>query len=98
MADILIQRPHTLGLAQARAMARRWEQQAQEKYQLACTYSEGEAEDVLSFERAGASGTLTVTGTAFTLNTRLGFLLSAFKTQIEVEMNRKLDALVRPDA
>ena len=98
MADILIERQHTLGLAQARELARQWGQQAEDHYQLACAYAAGEAQDVLSFARAGVSGILTVSATAFTLSAQLGCLLSAFKPQIEAEMTKKLNALVQPEA
>ena len=94
MATIHIERAHNMDLAQARQTARHWTTQAEQKYQLQCRYAEGEQADTCSFERAGVSGTMQVSGQTFTLQAKLGFLLGAFKPQIEAEMIRKLDALI----
>ena len=94
MADIHIQRDHGMDLAQARLTARHWATQAEEKYQLQCRYNEGLDADTFSFQRAGVTGTMHVTGQAFTLDAKLGFLLGAFKPQIEAEMIKKIDALI----
>ena len=94
MADIHIQRDHGMGLTQARQTARHWATQAEEKYQLQGRYDEGTDADTFSFERAGVSGTLQVTGQTFKLDAKLGFLLGAFKPQIEAEMVKKIDALI----
>ncbi len=94
MADIHIERTHGMDLLQARQTAQHWATQAQEKYQLQGAYAEGPEADTFSFERAGVTGTLQVTGQAFTLDARLGFLMSAFAPQIEAEMVKKIDALV----
>lgn len=94
MADIQIERAHKLGLPEARKIAFTWTEQAQEKFDMACTYEEGEHGDRVSFVRSGVSGTLTVTGERFALNARLGFLLSAFKEKIEAEIARNLDQLM----
>ena len=94
MADIQIQRTHGLGLPQARKIAFKWAEQVEEKFDMACTYEEGETEDLVSFSRAGVTGTLTVTMEHFELNARLGFLLGAFKEKIEGEIVKNLDALI----
>ena len=94
MADIHIERAHSMDLAQARQTARHWATQAEEKYQLQGSYDEGADADTFSFQRAGVSGAMQVTGQAFTLDAKLGFLLSAFKPQIEAEMVKKIDALI----
>ena len=94
MADIHIERSHSMDLAQARQTAQRWASQAEAKYQLQCSYEEGEQADTFLFQRAGVSGTMRVTGDSFTLDAKLGFLLGAFKPQIEAEMVKKIDTLL----
>lgn len=94
MANIHIERTHSMGLAQARQTAQRWAAQAEEKYQLQCSYVESDARDTFSFARAGVSGTLQITPDAFTLDAKLGFLMSAFAPQIEAEMVKKIDGLI----
>lgn len=94
MADIHILRPHGMTLVDARKAAFRWAEQAEAKFDMACTYEEGSTSDVCSFARSGVSGTLTVDKTAFELNARLGFLLGAFKDKIEGEIVKNLDALI----
>lgn len=94
MADIQIQREHALGLPQARKIAFKWAEQVEEKFNMTCTYEEGETEDLVSFSRSGVNGTLTVTREHFELNAKLGFLLGAFKEKIEGEIVKKLDALL----
>ena len=92
MADIHIQRDHTLGLAEARKIAFKWAEQAEEKFDMECTYEEGKTEDLVSFTRSGVNGTLTVTKDSFELQAKLGFLLGAFT--IETEIVKNLDALL----
>jgi putative polyhydroxyalkanoate system protein len=94
MADIRIERAHTLGLPAARNIALTWTEQAEEKFDMACTYEQGESGDQVNFIRSGVSGTLTVTADSFALNARLGFLLSAFKERIEAEIAKNLDQLM----
>jgi len=94
MADIHIQRNHTLGLAEARKIAFKWAEQAEEKFDMECTYEEGKTEDLVSFTRSGVNGTLTVTKDSFELQAKLGFLLGAFKGTIETEIVKNLDALL----
>lgn len=98
MADIQIQREHTLGLAEARKIAFKWAEQVEEKFDMKCTYEEGQTSDLLSFRRSGVHGTLTVTQDSFELNAKLGFLLGVFKEKIEGEIVRNLDALIAKKA
>ena len=100
MADIQIERKHGMSMAQARASAFKWAEQAEEKFDMTCTYEEGSTTDEVSFSRSGVSGTLTVTGDAFQLQAKLGFLLGAFRDKIESEIVKNLDALIakRPAA
>ena len=94
MADIHITRQHGMSLADARKAAFKWAEQAEEKFDMECTYEEGTGSDACSFSRSGVSGTLLVNKDTFELNAKLGFLLGAFKDKIEGEIVKNLDALI----
>jgi putative polyhydroxyalkanoate system protein len=94
MADIQIERQHGMTLPEARKAAFKWAEQAEEKFDMACTYEEGKLSDEVSFTRSGVSGTLTVNKDTFELQAKLGFLLGAFKDKIEGEIVKNLDALI----
>lgn len=94
MPDIHIQREHSLGLSAARKIAFQWAEQAEQEFDLECTYEEGSDSDLVSFTRAGVNGTLAVTPERFELQARLGFLLGAFKDRIEAEIVKNLDTLL----
>ena len=94
MADIHIVRAHELGLAQARKLAFRWAEVAENKLDMDCTYEEGKLSDLVSFKRPGASGELKVTKDRFELVARLGLLLGVFKGKIESEIVKNLDELL----
>jgi len=95
MADIHIEREHTLGLLEARKVAFKWASQAEEKLDMDCTYEEGPTSDEVSFKRSGVNGTLKVTHDRFELDARLGFLLGVFKDKIEDEIAKALDTLLK---
>lgn len=94
MADIHIERKHGMSFAEARKAAFQWAEQAEQKFDMASTYDEGETQDEVSFTRSGVSGKLTVTQHHFALHAKLGFLLGAFKEKIEGEIIKNIDALV----
>jgi putative polyhydroxyalkanoate system protein len=94
VSEIHITREHSLGLAQARKLAFRWAETAEAKLDMECVYEEGKADDLVRFERPGASGTLKVTKDRFELNAKLGLLLGVFKGRIESEIVKNLDALL----
>lgn len=94
MPDIHILRPHSLGLPEARKVAIVWAQKAEKKFDMECSYEEGEAQDNLHFSRAGIQGTLQVSADQFSLNAELGFLFGAFQERIESEMGAQLDKLL----
>lgn len=94
MADIHIVREHALGLEQARKLAFRWAEVAEQKLDMDCTYAEGEGADVVSFRRPGAHGELKVSKGRFELNARLGLLLGVFRHRIEAEIVKNLDQLL----
>jgi putative polyhydroxyalkanoate system protein len=92
--DINIRREHSLGLAKARKIALKWAEQAEEKFDMACTILEGETSDTVEFTRSGVNGQLIVAPDHFELNAKLGFLLGAFSKTIESEIEKNLDALL----
>ena len=94
MPDIHILRPHSLGLPEARKVAIVWAQKAEKKFDMECTYEEGEVQDRLHFSRAGIQGTLQVSADQFALDAELGFLFGAFQERIESEMGAQLDKLL----
>jgi putative polyhydroxyalkanoate system protein len=94
VADIRIHRDHTLGLAQARKVAWAWAEEAESKFDMACTVIEGETSDTVEFTRSGVSGRLIVAGDHFDLEAKLGFLLGAFSKTIEGEITKTLDSLL----
>lgn len=100
MSEILIQRAHTLGLEKARAIAAQWQKEAESDWGMDCTYvsnesnDQGEVQDRLNFERAGASGYLLVTASQLTMKLELGFLMASFKDKIEEKISGNLDKLL----
>jgi putative polyhydroxyalkanoate system protein len=95
MADIRIERSHTLGLPEARKIAFQWAEQVEVQFDMACTYEEGKTQDLVGFSRSGVAGSLVVTKDCFVLDAKLGFLLGAFKDRIEGEITQNLDALLK---
>lgn len=94
MPDIHIRREHHLGLEAARSVAQRWMDDARDRLGMTCDCDAGAQADIIRFERAGASGTVEVSGHCFELRARLGFLLGAFSERIEQEITRNLDELL----
>jgi putative polyhydroxyalkanoate system protein len=92
--DIHIERDHALGLAQARKLAFRWAETAEEKLDMECTYEEGKTSDLVTFTRSGVNGELKVTKDSFVLDARLGLLLGVFRERIEGEIVKNLDELL----
>ena len=94
MPDIHIHRDHQLGFKEARKIAFSWAEKAEEKFDMECTYEEGDTEDTLTFSRSGVKGTLLVDAHQFEMKAQLGFLFGAFKDRIESEIGEQLDALL----
>lgn len=94
MPDIHIRREHSLGLAKARQVALQWAEDAEKKFDMACTMIEGDTSDTLEFKRIGVNGTLVVAPDHFELDAKLGFLLGAFSKTIESEIEKNLDELL----
>jgi putative polyhydroxyalkanoate system protein len=95
VAEIQIVRDHALGFAQARKLAYRWAEVAEQKLDMECTYAEGKTSDTVTFTRPGAKGELTVTKDRFALEAKLGLLLGVFKGKIESEIVKNLDQLLK---
>lgn len=98
MADIRIHRPHRLGLPKARKVAWQWAEDAEKRFDMACTVIEGETGDTVEFTRTGVNGRLLVAADHFDLEASLGFLLGAFSKRIEAEIEQNLDALLAANA
>jgi putative polyhydroxyalkanoate system protein len=96
MPELKIERTHTLGLSEARAVAALWLEQAEQEWGMACEAEPGESEDTMRFARSGVSGELRVTGTRFDLQLKLGFLLGAYSRKIEEKIQANLDELLGP--
>ena len=94
MPELHITREHALGLAQARKLAFKWAETAEERFDMECTYQEGKTDDLVTFTRLGVNGELKVTKDRFVLDARLGFLLGAYKERIESEIVKNLDELL----
>jgi putative polyhydroxyalkanoate system protein len=87
MADIHIERAHSMPLKKAREAADGFADQLAERFDLE---SEWEG-DTLHFSRAGVSGSLALHKHQVVVKARLGLLLSAFKTTFEAHINDNLD-------
>ena len=87
MSKIHLQRPHALGAQGAREAVQRVVDEMRDKYGLDCDWSG----DVLSFSRAGVSGTLAVGESEVVLDAELGMLLSAFRPRIEEQLQKNFD-------
>lgn len=94
MADIHINRPHSLGLATARELANKWIAGASQKMGLTCSLVTGETEDQIKFERSGVSGVMKVRADAFELEAKLGLMMKAVKPMIEAEIDKNLSRLL----
>ena len=94
MADIRIQRSHSLGLEKARKIAWVWAEKVEAEFGMECTVLEGESSDTVEFTRPGVKGSLLVAADRFDLEARLGILLGAFSKTIEGEIEKHLDALL----
>ena len=93
MADIEIRRIHDLGLKDARQAAERMAEQLGRKFGLKGDW----AGNVLSFERPGVNGSLSVGEKDVRLSVTLGFLLKAMRGSIEQAIESELDSLfVKP--
>lgn len=98
MSSIHIEREHHFSFKKARQIAFAWAEQAEADFDMACTYEEGDDEDLLTFTRTGVKGTLRVCDRRFELDAQLGLLLGAFRGSIEAEIVKRLDDLMADQA
>ena len=91
MSEIHIHRVHGLGEAAALRLAGDWQVQAERDWGLRCTARADTGVHHIAFERPGVQGVLRVSGDAFDLRLTLGFLLSAYRSRIEAELQHRLD-------
>jgi putative polyhydroxyalkanoate system protein len=94
VADIRIHREHQLGLAKARKIASQWADDVEKRFDMRCSWIEGDFSDTIEFTRSGVNGRLVVAADHFDLDAKLGFLLGAFSRTIETEILRNLDKLL----
>jgi len=94
MAEIHIEREHSLAPQAAARAAQQWADKAQAKFGLACTHASAPDGEVVRFEGNGMHGTLRVTPGRFTVQAQLGFLAAMFKERIEAEINKHFDQLL----
>jgi putative polyhydroxyalkanoate system protein len=94
MSEVKFQHAHTLGLEKARDLAKKWTDDASKQMGLSCKHVEGAEQDVITFERMGVNGVMTVTATNFDLNVKLGMMMAAFKPIIEAEISKNLTRII----
>jgi putative polyhydroxyalkanoate system protein len=82
MADISIVQAHGLSPVAAREAAQKVADKLARDYQLACRWQD----NVLHFERSGVQGALTLQEQQARMVIKLGFLMGAFASTIEVKV------------
>jgi putative polyhydroxyalkanoate system protein len=87
MAEIRMEREHSIGLKKAKAAAQKVADELADVFDME---SEWEG-NVLHFTRAGVSGQLAVTKDSVSLHAKLGLLLSALKPKIEHQIQKNFD-------
>lgn len=89
MADIDIERAHTLGLAAARSAADRMAEHLGKKFGLKGVWRG----NTLDFQRPGVTGSLAIDDKDLRLVVNLGILLKMMKPSIEAAVMQQLDQL-----
>ncbi|TWI54162.1 putative polyhydroxyalkanoate system protein [Pseudomonas duriflava] len=87
MSQIRIERSHSLGRENARAKAVALADKLTRDYGVECRW-EG---DTLEFSRSGVDGRIEVGDDTVRVDATLGFFFSAMSSQIEREIEKKLD-------
>jgi len=94
MSDIKYQQDHTLGLDKARELAQEWMNDAARQLGLDCKLQQGVDQDTITFDRMGVKGVMTVSGSSFGLDIKLGMMMAAFKPMIEAEVSKNLSRII----
>lgn len=94
MSDISFQKAHDLGLDKARQLAQEWMDDAAKKLGLQCKCEQGADKDTITFERAGVTGKMLVSGTSFDLDIDLNIMMKAFKPMVEAEVSKNLNRII----
>lgn len=94
MGQFTLQRPHALGLAGARQLARQWAERARRDHGTDCRATHEADGERVSFGRTGVQGQLLATADQFTVHVTLGFLLAGFSDRIRSEIEKNLDAAI----
>jgi putative polyhydroxyalkanoate system protein len=87
MARIKVERPHSLGLAGARAKAEQLAERLVSEYDVRYRW----VGDSLEFKRSGADGVIAVSADWVRVELNLGLLLSAMSGRIKNEIEQTLD-------
>lgn len=87
MSQIVFERAHTIGLERARSVAERLASEMRDEFRV----DSGWEGDILTFQRSGLSGVLTVFDDRIRLEAKLGFLLAAYKPRIEARLAENFD-------
>lgn len=93
MADITIVHEHKLTPKKAREAAQKVADAIADEYGLACEW-EG---DVLHFERSGVQGQMTLEKKKVEMFIRLGFMMSAFSSTIEIKVAENMKKVFGTD-
>ncbi len=96
MADLHIHRTHAHGFKKIRKIAFTWAELAEQEFGLSCVYHEGATADEVFFTRSGVKGRLLATHDTLEITVQLSVLLRSFKSTVESEILKNLDALLVP--
>ncbi len=96
MGQLRIQRAHQLGWDGARQLAHTWATEAEARWRLPCETTRLDDHDRMTFRGPGVQGEMQVWPDRFELQLQLGFLLSAYQSRIEAEIQRQLDLQLGP--
>lgn len=83
MADIEIEKEHSLEFSTAREQAKKWLESAKEKFGLEANYVEGDNADTATIRRKGIDGKATLTADKIQFEATLGFLAKPLKGKIK---------------
>ena len=96
MSHIFIERSHEQTADEARRAVESLAQELTDRFGISYHWQD----DSLYFERAGVKGQIELEPGMVRIDARLGFLLAAFKYQLEQEIHREMDQLFQsaPDS